>query len=196
MKYLAHRITKDGLVTLESRVRADFAEDTPSNVTQVKSFMGMLIFCLRFLPHLTTILQPLHQLLKKGQVFRPGNNQERAFNEAKELLQKSPVQTNYDVYKPILLTSDSSSYGVGAVVAHQIGDGEHPIAFHSRTMAYGERNYSHVEKEALAMIYGVRKFHKYLWDRHFKIFTDPKWTISVNGYSIIGGKGCVILLDH
>ena len=58
---------------------------------------------------------------------------------------------------------------VGAVLAHQTKDKEQPDAFHSRTMAPAENNYSQVEKEALAMICGVRK---YLWGRHFKIYTD------------------------
>jgi len=100
-----------------------------------RSFLGMLTYYLRFLPHLATILQPLHQLLKKGQVFLWGNNQERAFNEAKELLQKAQMMTDYDVHTPLLLTCDASSYEVDAILSHQIEDGEHLIAFHSRAMA-------------------------------------------------------------
>ena len=82
---------------------------------------------------------------------------------AKELLRKAPVLTHYDVNKPILLTCDALSYGVGAVLAHQTEDKEQPVVFQSRTMALAEKNYSQVEKEALAMICGVHKFHKYLW---------------------------------
>jgi len=69
VEYLCHRITKAGLATLESRVRVVFEAPTPTNVTKFKSFLAMLTFYLRFLPHLATILQSLHQLLKKGQVF-------------------------------------------------------------------------------------------------------------------------------
>jgi len=162
VEYLSHRITKVGLATLESRIRAIVGAPTPSNVTQVKSFLSMLTFYLLFLPYLVTTFQSLHQLLTKGQVFQWGNNQERAVNEAKELLWKAPVLTHYDMHKPLLLTCDASSYGVGAILAHQIEDGEHPIVFRSRTMAPAERNYSQVEKEALAMIFSVREFQKYL----------------------------------
>ena len=113
------------------------------------------------------------RFMKKGHVFRWGNNQERAFSEAKEILRKIqiPVLSNDDVHKPLILTCDDSSYGVGAVLAHQIEDGKQPIAFHSRTMTPAERNYSLVENEVLA-ICCVRKFHKYLWGRHFKIYMD------------------------
>ena len=82
---------------------------------------------------------------------------------AKELLRKAPVLTHYDVNKPLLLICDASSYGVGAVLAHQTQDKEQPVAFHSKKITLAEKNYSQVEKEVLAMICGVRKFHKYLW---------------------------------
>ena len=166
MEYLGHRITKDGLATLEGRVRGDVQAPTPSNVAQVKSVLGMLTFCLRYLPQLTTIFQSLQQQLKKRRVFRRGSNQERESNETKELLRKAPFLTDYDVHKPLLLTCDVSSYDVG-VLAHQIKDDEHAIDFHSRTMAPTERNYSQIEKEALAMICDVRKFHKYPWGSTF-----------------------------
>ena len=132
-----HRISKDGLATLEN---------TPTDITQVKSFLGMLTY-LRLLPNLATTLQPLHQLLKKGHVFRWGTDQERTFNMAKELLRKAPVLT-HDVNKPFLLTCDASSYSVGAILAHQAEDNEQPVAFHSRTMATAETTL--VEKEALS----------------------------------------------
>jgi len=138
----------------------------------------MQTFYLQFLPHLPTILQPLHQVLKKGHVFRWSYDKERVFNEAKGLLRKIPVLID-EVHKPLLLTCDASSYGVGAVLAHQTEDGEHPIGFHF--MAPTERNYSQVKKEALSMFCGVPKFHKYLWGRHFKIYMDHKLLLSLLG---------------
>ena len=78
-------------------------------------------------------------MLKKGHVVRWCTDQEQAFNAANELLRKAPVLTHYDVNKPIFLTYDASSYGLGAVLAHQTEDKEQPVAFHSRTMALAER---------------------------------------------------------
>ena len=124
---------------------------THTYATQEKSLLGMLTFYLLFLPNLATILQPLHQLLKKGQVFRWGTDQELAFNMAKELLRKNPVLTHYDVNKPLLLTCAASSYGAGAVMAHQTQDKEQPVAFHCRTMAPAEKNYHQVEKKRLRL---------------------------------------------
>ena len=74
-----------------------------------------------------------------------------------------------------MLTTDASPFGVEAVLAHETPEGEKPIGFASRTLNSAERNYSQTEKEGLAVIFGVLKFHRYLYGQpHFKIITDHK----------------------
>ena len=80
---------------------------------------------------------------------------------------------HFDPNKKIVLTCDASPYGVGAVLSHLTNDGtEHPISFVSRTLSQAERNYALIEKEGLAIIFGVRRFHSYLFGRHFTICSD------------------------
>ena len=92
------------------------------------------------------------------------------------------VLVPYDEKRKLILACDASPYGVGAVISHLMDDGEeHPIPFASRTLTKSERNYSQIEKEALAIISGVQKFHKYLYGRLFHLYTDHKPLVTVQG---------------
>ena len=90
----------------------------------------------------------------------------QAFNLAKEKLVSSDVLIHYHLRLPIKVARDASAYGLGTVLSHVMKNGsERPVAFASRTLTASERNYAQVEKEALALIFAVKKFHTYLYGR-------------------------------
>ena len=111
-----------------------------------------------------------------------GAAQENAFQHSKKLLTSTDLLVHYDDNKDTVLACDASPYGIGAVISHREGDGtERPIAYASRTLSGAERNYSQLEKESLAIIFGVRKFHQYLWGSKFTIQTDHKPLLGLLG---------------
>ena len=173
--YLGQKINKDGVKPVNDKVKAVTEASVPKNVSQLRAYLGMLNYYHRFIPNLASEFQPLYKLLRKNEAWKWGPQQQRTFETSKEMLKSSKLIVHYDSKKEVLLQCDASPYGVGAVLSHVMEDGwERPIAYASRTLAPAEKNYSQLEKEALAIIFGLGKFHQYVYGRKFTIITDHK----------------------
>ena len=173
--YLGHMINSEGLHPLSEKVEAIDSAPAPTNITELRSFLGMLQFYSSFLPNLSTMVTPLNALLRHGVPFKWMEEQQRAFNEAKKCLTSTTVLVHFDNRLDVVLSCDASPTGVGAVLAHRMSDGsERPIAYVSRSLSDTERRYAQLDKEALAIVFGVKRFHQYLYGREFKIYTDHK----------------------
>ncbi len=175
VEYLGHRIDSEGLHTMVGKVEAISQAPTPRNVQELRSFLGLLHYYGKFLPSLATLLHPLNRLLRDGQNWTWTKECTNAFDAAKKLLVTAPVLTHYDPLLPLKMAGDASAYGLGAVISHVYPDGsERPIAYASRTLTNAEKNYPQIEREALSLVYGIKKFHQYLYGRRFVLVTDHK----------------------
>ena len=173
VSYLGHRIDKDGLHPLDDKVKAIVEAPAPRNVRELKSYLGILTYYGKFLPDLSAVLAPLYRLLRKQVSWRWSSAEREAFQVSKDLLSSSPLLVHFDPQLPLTLACDASAYGVGAVLSHRWPDGsERPIAYASRSLSDAERNYSQLEKEGLAIVYGVKHFHTYLFGHSFELVTD------------------------
>ena len=173
--YLGHRINAAGLHPTLEKVQAVKDAPVPRNVTELKSYLGLLNYYGKFLPNLSSVLAPLHSLLRKSMRWSWKPEHEKSFRTSKELLMSTRVLAHYDPEKELVLSCDASPYGVGAVLAHRMSDGsEHPVVYASRSLSPPERNYSQLDKEGLAVIFGVKKFHQYVYGQTFEISTDHK----------------------
>ncbi|XP_059420209.1 uncharacterized protein K02A2.6-like [Carassius carassius] len=180
VEYLGHVVNAEGLHPVQSKVRAIEEAPSPTTVTELKAYLGLLNYYNKFLPSLATRLAPLHKLLRKDVPWAWNKEQEEAFQNSKQLLNSAKVLGHYSADKDLLLACDASPYGVGAVLSHVMEDGsEKPLGFMSRTLTPAEKRYSQLDKEGLAVIFGIKRFHKYIYGRTFKITTDHKPLISL-----------------
>jgi hypothetical protein len=95
------------------------------------------------------------------------------------LLSSSLVLVPYNPTKPLIVTADASPTGLGGVISLLIDGVERPVAFASRTLTKAEQNYPQIEKEALAIIFTLKKYHKYIYGRKFTLYTDHKPLTSI-----------------
>uniref|UniRef100_H2ZXJ5 ribonuclease H n=1 Tax=Latimeria chalumnae TaxID=7897 RepID=H2ZXJ5_LATCH len=179
--YLRHVVDAEGIYPTNEKVVAIIAAPRPRNEGELRSFLGLLDYYGRFLANLSTTLQPLHKLLQKGK----SKDCEEAFQKCKHQLLDSHVLAHYDTHKPLHLACDAY-YGVGAVISHVMANGEEcPITFASWTLISSERGYVQIEKETLAIIFGVKKFHKYLYGCKFTLITDHKPLMEILGPKVV-----------
>jgi hypothetical protein len=175
-------IDSNGLHPTPSKIQAISHAPEPKNVSELRSFLGILQYYARFIPNLSMILKPLHDLLHNDVQWKWSPECQAAFTEARQALVSAKVLTHYDVNKPLQLATDASPYGMGAVLSHTMDNGEErPVVYASRTLTKTEQNYSQLEKEALALIFAVRKFHSYIYGRRFSLVTDHKPLVTIFG---------------
>lgn len=175
VKFLGFRIDEYGIHPCVDKVHAIGNTPAPSTVKELQAFLGLLNFYDRFLPHKANIAEPLYKLLNKDVKWQWTSQHQRAFEKLRNMLSSTDTLVHYDVHRKLIMSCDASQYGLGAVLEHVMDDGStRPIMFASRTMNIHERNYAQIDKEAAAIVFGLKKFHQFISGRKFIIRTDHK----------------------
>ena len=133
--FLGHKINCAGLHPLLDKIRVIEAAPIPSNVTELKAYLGLLTYYRKFLPNLSARIAPLYELLRKKVTWKWTADRDKA---SKKLLSTDSLLVHFDPTLSLTLACDASAYGIGAVLAHRYPDGsEHPIgyAFHTLNKA-------------------------------------------------------------
>ena len=182
IQFLGHTLSAKGMSPDLSKIEAVQKMRSPTSKKEVQIFLGKLNFLHNFLKNKANIAQPLHQLLHKNTPWKWTKVHEKAFNDCKNLLSSDSILVNFDPALPLVLICDASPVGVGSVLCHKFGNGsEKPIAFYSRSLSKAEMNYAQIDREALALVASVKKFHNYLYGFNFELVTDHKPLLGLFG---------------
>lgn len=173
--YLGHEVSRLGVKPLKCKVETILKAKYPENASELVSFLGAAQYYARYIPDMSTVIEPLNKLRSEKNDWKFGVEEKRAFDELKKRLASNRVLTFYNPALPVKLDADASKHGLGAVLSHVYPDRtERPIEFISRTLSKSERNYSQIEKEALSIVWSIKRFHRYLFARKFTLITDHK----------------------
>ena len=163
VEYLGFKFSAEGMQPTTSKIRAILEIPRPISVEELKAFLGLITFYGHFVQDLATIAYPLNQLTQQNIKFIWSKNCEEAFLKIKQILASAKTLVHYSLDLPLILSVDTSPFGVGAVLSHLIDGVEKPIEFASKTLSKSQQRYSQIDKEALAIHWGVEKFFYYLF---------------------------------
>ena len=140
----------------------------PKNVKAIQNFNGLAQINRCFINDYTSIMEPITRLTKKGEVFDCTTECKNAYQYIKTWYQNAPIFIRVDWTLEFHVHTDASDIAVGAMLAQNpTGKTDQPIAYASRLLSKAEKNYTTIEKEALAMVYAVNKFCHYLLGNRF-----------------------------
>ena len=175
IKYLGHLISEKGIEIDQDRIESIEKMETPKIKKELMTFLGVVNYVSKFIPNCADLTHSLRQLIKNDVPYVWGDAQQEAFIKLKQELCKAPVLTFFDVNKPITLSVDASSYGLGCVLMQD----QRPIAYGSQALTGTEQIYSQIEKECLAIVYGCKKFRQYLFAQRFTVENDHNPLINI-----------------
>lgn len=170
IKFLGHVLSEHGVEIDPEKVAAIEKLRVPTNKTELQRLLGMATYVAKFIPNLSEITQPLRKLLEEKTEWTWTPHQTDAVQKIKHALASTPVLRFYNVKEDVMLQVDASSYALGAAL-FQSG---RPVAYASRSLTKAEQNYPQIEKEALAIRFGCKKYHEYIYGKRVTIETDHK----------------------
>jgi transposase InsO family protein len=168
--FMGHKISAAGLQADPEKVRAITEMRPPENTEELRRFLGIVNYLGKFLSHLSSLTEPLRNLTKQDTPWNWSVSQEVAFNKIKHLVTETPVLAFYDPAKELTLENDACEYGLGSALMQQ----GRPIAYASRSLSETETRYAQIEKEMLAIVFGLEKFNHFTFGRPVSVITDHK----------------------
>ncbi|KZS20857.1 Uncharacterized protein APZ42_012348 [Daphnia magna] len=181
VKFLGHLVDGEGLRPDPQKIAAINKFPTPVDVSSLKSFLGLASYYRRFILQFALMAAPLHQLLKKEVPWKWELEHQIAMRKLQDALLAAPNLAHDDDDGDLVLKTDASKFGLGAVLNRVKEKVERPMIFISRRTSKAEMNYHSNALECLALVWALDKLKPYVYGRNFTVFTDNsalKWLYS------------------
>lgn len=188
--FLGHRLEQGMIGLHQDNVEKIKDAPRPSTKKQVRSFMGLAGYYRDFIPNFAAIAAPLSDLTRKGQPNKVewSEAQEKAYRTIKSYLTSEPILRLPDPAKTYFLRTDASNNGIGAVLMQKHNEKLFPVCYASKKLTGAERNYSTIEKECLAIVWSIKRFHLYLYGVSFVLQTDHEPLKYMNSAKFNNGR--------
>ena len=170
IKFFGHIYDRNGARPDPTKVEDIRALPAPQTKQQLQEFLGMVTYLAPFISHLSQKTAALRDLLKRESEFQWNASHQEAFTAVKEAISKETTLSYFNPGKNTTIQVDASSKGLGAVLLQE----GRPIAFASKSLTEAEQRYANIEREMLAVVFGCKRFHTYVYASKFTIESDHK----------------------
>ncbi|GFT72385.1 retrovirus-related Pol polyprotein from transposon 412 [Trichonephila clavipes] len=170
--YFGYIISAEGVRTDPDKISAVKDWNCPTDVQQLRSFLGLCTYYPKFVKNFSTIARSLHTLTEAKQKFVWTVDCNKAFNKLKDALTSIPILAYHEIGKQFMLDTDANHESIAAVLSQEIDGQERVSAYFSKCLSRPERNYCVTRKELPAIVKAVEHFHPYLYGRRFLLRTD------------------------
>ena len=199
VNYLGHVITTEGIQPDPKKVKVVQEYPAPKSVKEVRAFMGLTNYYRKFVKGFAQVASPLHDLTKKGASFLWTEDCQKAFDTLKKALTEAPILAYPDFTQSFQLATDASNDAIGMVLGQKQNGREVVIAHAGRKLNPAERNYSVTEREALAVIEGVKQLQHYVYGRQFTVLTEHsvvRWLMNIKEPTGRLARWALLLQQH
>lgn len=174
IEFLGHHLSSKGIQPKHDKIIAIEQFRAPSTSEETRSFLGLVNYVGKFIPDLATITEPLRRLTRQDVKFEWKQEQQQAFDALKSHMSKENTLGYYNVKDRTQIIADASPVGLGAVLIQFKNNEPRIISYASRSLSQTEQKYAQTEKEALALVWAMEKYHYYIFGREVELVTDHK----------------------
>jgi len=162
VSFLGHVVSGHGIECDPDKVASIATWPTPINIAEVRTFCGLASYYCTFICNFAAIVRPLHNLTKKGAVFKWTPECESAFEKLKRALTSAPILVTPCDEGKYVLDTYASNTALGTVLQQEQNSKLHVIGYASRTLTPAEARYCITRRELLGVIFGLKKYRQHL----------------------------------